>query len=377
MKTIILGAGLMGITAAKDLATDSTMDEVVVNDIDDERLAEVEAIDSSKVSTASVDVMDTEELGKLLSDFSLAINALPHELSVPALKAAIRAKTDTIDMVFEDVQMELDKQAEEAGVLIIPGCGFAPGISNVLVKYGVDRLDSAQEAHIKVGGLPVNPEPPLEYKVVFRLDSVWNEYVRKATVVRDGELVEVDPLTDYERFEFPELGELECAVTDGLATLSYTIDDIETLDEKTIRYPGHYDKIKTLSQCGLLSKDPVDVDGCSFTPRSMLTELLRDDLTLEEGEQDVSVMVVEARGQKDGEDLLYEFSLLDYYDEEKDVTSMGRTTAYTSTIVARMLARNELGGTGVTPPENILDPQDLISALEEKNIVIEESVKKL
>lgn len=368
MKVIILGAGLMGSAAAKDLSLDSQIDQIVVNDIDNRRLEEVASIDPDKISCTSVDVKDTDKTARLLEDFSVAISALPHGLSVPALKAAISAKTDAIDMVFEKEQLELDEKAREAGVLVIPGCGFAPGISNVLTKYAIDQLDSPEEAHIKVGGLPANSAPPLGYKVVFRLDSVWDEYVNEATVIRNGDITTVDPLTDHETFSFPGLGKLECAVTDGLATLPYTVKGVDTLDEKTIRYPGHYNKIKTLKQCGLLDHQPVEVNDCEIAPRDLLTNLLTPDLKLEEGERDLSVMVVEVAGLKKGKKKRYEFRLLDYYDEERDVTSMGRTTAYTSVITAKMITQGEIKASGVIAPETIIDAEQLMSRLEEKGI---------
>lgn len=212
------------------------------------------------------------------------------------------------------------------------------------------------------------PKRPLGYKVVFNIETVWEQYVRKARVIRDGKLTEVDPLTELETITFPEIGELECAITDGLGSLPYTMKGIKEMEEKTLRYPGHYERVKTLVDCGLLSEELLEIDETKIAPRTFLTRVLSPMLNLQEGEKDLTVMRVDCVGEKNGEMIEYTFGLLDYYDEKQNVTSMVRTTAFTSTAVALMIARGEIKQQGVIPPEKAIDPKLLFEKLSKKNI---------
>ena len=375
MKILVLGCGLMGLAAAKDLVGNDEVSKLTINDIDKEKLEQVAKLKSEKLATRSVDIMNRDALIELMKDFDVIINALPHELSIIALKAAIDAGVNTVDMVFEKEQMELHDAARSSGITIIPGCGVAPGISNILVRYGADKLDYLEEVHIKVGGLPQTPTPPLGYKIVFRLESVWEMYLRKARVVRNGELREKEPLSELETFKFPGIGELECALTDGLASLPYTLKGIKEMDEKTIRYLGHYEKIKTLIDCGLLSTKPIKVNNIEIAPQRFLTTLLSPALALEKGEKDLTILRVEVIGEKRGRKELYTFDMVDYYDEEQNITSMARTTAYTSTIVAKMVACGNIKVKGVKPPEEAIDPELFFKELANKNICIQETLR--
>lgn len=359
-KFLILGAGLMGRAIAEDLIEQENVSEVVINDINAKNLEECLSwlkkisTKTEKIGTERLDVTKKDQLARFIKkgEFDVVINALPHELSVPALEACVKAGVSAIDLAFEDDQLKLNNSAKEKEITIIPGCGVAPGLSNMLAGYGFAMLDKVKGIYIKVGGLPQKPLPPLEYRVVFHLGSVWLEYTRPARIVKNGEIIKVEPLSGVEVIEFPGIGKLECFYTDGITTLPLTFKDAQEIEEKTIRYPGHAEKIRVLRGCGLLDTTPIEVKGVKISPREFLTKLLTPKLALKE-EKDLTVMRVDVVGTKGEDEVQHTFELVDYYDEKKNITSMARTTGYMASIVAQLLAKGKIKERGVVPPEKL------------------------
>jgi len=386
MKIMVLGAGMMGTAAAKDLVKSDTVSEVVLASKFKREIEEAASkIKSTKISTTLVDATDAASLSKLLKheDVDVVINALPHGVSFYALKTEVNERVNVVDLAFEDEYMTLNKVARENDIIVVPGCGVAPGLSNMLVGYAASKLEEARMVKIMVGGLPQKPKPPLEYRIVFNLESVWQEYTEKVRIVRNGKVVEVEALSGLEEIFIPGIGELECFYTDGLASLIFTYKEIEPLRnveemcEKTIRYPGHAQKIKTLIECGLLDTEPIEIKSVKISPREFLIKLLTPKLQLGE-EKDLTVMKIKIVGKTGGENVEYVYDLIDYYDEKERVTSMARTTAYTASIIAQLIGRKEIKERGIVPPEKIGLNQTVFQAvlneLAKRNIKIEETV---
>lgn len=357
MKALVLGTGLMGTAAAKDLINSGV--KVAVGGRRKESLSLcMSKLKSPKLETFEVDASNRDSLIKLLrtSDFDVVVNALPEKISAQALKAEIDASMNVVDMAFVDEHMELRDKAKDKEVTVIPGCGVAPGLSNMLTGYGASKVDSVDRVHIFCGGLPQEPTPPLGYKVTWNLEGVWEEYVLRARIVVNGEIREADALAGLELVDFSNVGRFEAFYTDGLSTLLYTFKenekfgDIKEMFEKTLRYPGHAEKIKTLIECELLDIKPVQVGEVKVAPRKFLTALLTPKLELGE-EKDLLVMRVDVVG--DNECKQYTFDLIDYYDKIRGVTSMARTTAYTASIVAQLIGQGKIDEKGIVPPEEL------------------------
>ena len=161
-------------------------------------------------------------------------------------RAAIEARTNFCDLggnnSVVDSELALDAQARAAGINIIPDCGLAPGMVSVLAAHGAARFRRLDELHIRVGGLPQKPRPPLDYQIVFSVEGLINEYVERARVIRDGEIIEVESMTEVESLQFPApFGQMEAFQTSGgTSTLPETfLGRIRELDYKTIRYTGN------------------------------------------------------------------------------------------------------------------------------------------
>lgn len=347
MKVAVLGSGLMGSAISLDLARSRDVDEVVVADLDPSRLSAVRKKAGRKLSTQEVDVRDADRLTRFLSGFDVAASALPHGAVHPADLVAVKTGTKMVNIAFEDEQMGLDAAARKSGALLIPGCGLAPGLGGVLLARGVHEVRGATSGRIIVGGLPQHPLPPFGYRLVFSIVGLLREYTDDARVIRDGRLVAVKPTEEVVPVTFPPpLGECEAFYSDGLATLLYTQASLRNLDELTVRYRGHVEKMKLLVDSGLLSKERSCFGGAEVSPYDVTSKVLSE--VLSRGDpKDVTAMRVEVRGPKGGVD----YELLDFYDEPSGVTSMGRTTGYTCSIVAQMLGRGEVKGKGVVPPE--------------------------
>lgn len=380
MKAVVLGAGMMGSVIAVELAESPEISSVLVCDIDESKLEQCAGqAPGDKLEVQRLNVENRQQLLGVLRKADVAASALAHRFSIPVLRAAIEAGTHMVDLVGSEPgqKLAMDEEAREAGVAIIPGFGLAPGLTNVLVGVGFERLDSVLTAVARVGGLPLNPQPPLDYQIVYCMESTFNQYVRDATVIKDSKITTVPAMSDRETLRLPEpIGECECFVTDGLGTLPLTLGDphLEYMAEKTIRYPGHADRIQTLIDCGLFDREPVTVGGTEVIPRRLLDELLRGRLQPDDP-RDISVLQVEVTGNSGRRTLTHTFEMIDVYDEENDVTSMARTTAFPASIAVRMLLRGDITRRGVLPAETTFMGENydiLLEELSQKNITIED-----
>lgn len=337
----------MGSVIAWDLARSEGVDEVTVGDIDEERLKALKARGGRKLSTEVIDINDRGKVVDFLKRSDVAASALPHGIVHHSDLAAVEAGAKMVNIAFEDEQMELDAAARRSGALLIPGCGVAPGLSAILLARGLDELGGGDEGHILVGGLPQEPSPPFGYKLVFSVVGLLREYIDDARVFRDGKMVKVRPFSTLESVDFPEpVGRLEAICTDGLASLVYTMKGMKVLDEKTLRWPGHVEKMAVLMDSGFFSTEKVRVGSTEVAPLQVSWAVLGKKLS--EGDvRDMTVMRVIAKGR--GGEVVYD--MVDRYDDKEGVTSMGKTTGYTASIVTQMVGSGLVSGKGVVAPE--------------------------
>ena len=348
MKVGVLGSGLMGSVISWDLARSKGIDEVVVADIDPERLSSLRRrAGGRKLSVEVVDLRDPAKTARFVKGFDVLASALPHGVVNLVDVAAVKAGSKMVDIAFEDAQMGLDVEAKKRGSLLIPGCGLAPGLGGILLAHAVRNLAGAYEGHILVGGIPEHPVGPFDYRLVFSIVGLLREYMEEARVFRGGKLVRVMPFSEVEKVQFPEpVGTLEAFCTDGLASLVYTMKSLKVLDEKTLRWPGHAQKMNVLMESGFFSREKVRVAGAEVSPLEVSYAVLGRKLS--EGDpHDITVMRVVAKSRR--QEVVYD--MVDRYDDDNAVTSMGKTTGYTASIVAQMLGSGEISGKGVIPPE--------------------------
>jgi len=350
MRIIVIGCGKIGSIIAKDLA-ESLEAEITVADKFETAARRVAEEISGEWTT--VDASSKGSIAQALRGFDLAVGALPGDYGFNAMEAAVEVGVDMVDVSYTpENPLILDEEARRKEMTLIPDCGVAPGLSNMLVSYGASKLDEVRAAHILVGGIPERPVPPLGYTITWSAEGLIDEYMRPVRIVENGRVVEVPALSGLEEIDFPGLGRLEAFYTDGLRTLIETFKGVESMYEKTLRYPGHVEKVKLLRELGLFDDEPIEVEGVKVSPKHFTARLLERHLRMPDV-GDLLAMMVEVKGLKDGVEKTIRFHLLDRYDRASGVTAMARTTGYTTSIVAQLLAKGRIEERGVIPPEKL------------------------
>jgi len=318
---VVLGSGRQGIAAAYDFGLFGDAKQVIVTDMKGRVAAQAAAqlnqlLESELVTSAQIDIQNEDKLREILTEADVCLSAVPYHYNMALTRLAIESRCHFCDLGGNtDIVMQqhgLSERAKQSGVTVAPDCGLAPGMANILAAYGVKTLTNPRMVHIRVGGLPQFPKPPLGYTLSFSIEGLTNEYFGTATILRDGKVTEVQTFSELEEIEFPSpVGKCEAFMTaGGTSTCPWTFEGVlEEYEEKTVRYPGHYDKMKTMVDLGQ-----------------------SDDL------RDVVVLRVIVKGDKQS----IVFNLLDYYDETTGFTAMQRTTGFGAAIVGIMLAHDEL-----------------------------------
>jgi lysine 6-dehydrogenase len=374
LKVIVLGSGKIGSVMAKDFS--KTGAKITMSDISLERAKK--AAQEIGADYTAIDTADYTNLVRKIEEYDLVLGALPGDYGFPALKAAIEARKNMVDVSFtpED-PLSLDQNSKKAGTTIIPDSGVAPGLSNLLVGYSASRLDKVEKAEIMVGGIPETRVPPLDYTITWSADGLIDEYIRDVNIIQNGEKVQVPALSGLENIQFPGVGTLEAFYTDGLRSLVGSLQGVENMYEKTLRYPGHVEKIKLLKELGFFSEAPVTVLGSEVTPKLVTARLLERSLWKPEI-GDLLAMMIEVSGMKNGKKKSYKHTVLEYQDHETGVSAMARTTAYTASIVAGLLADGHVKERGVIPMEKLGQDHSfvkkLFAELAKRDVEIKETI---
>ncbi|MDG2094858.1 MAG: saccharopine dehydrogenase C-terminal domain-containing protein [Phycisphaerales bacterium] len=359
---IILGAGMVGGVMAEDLVADEGR-EVAIIDFSAERLARVESRTSGAVRTIQADCGDTSLITSIVKDYDMVLGALPSRFGFAMLEAIIDLGKHYCDISFmpEDA-WELDEKAAAAGVIALVDCGVAPGMSNLQAGLAARFLDPCHSIDIMVGGIPRDPKPPWNYKAGFSPFDVVEEYLRPSRIIEDGKMVIKEALSEPELLEFEGVGTLEAFNTDGLRSLAETIK-VPTMRERTMRYPGHRDLALAMRETGLFDETPIEVNGAMVAPRDVTCRQLFKTWSYDQGEADLTVMRVIGEGEIDGAATRLTWDLLDFYDPQKDQTSMSRTTAFPCTLCARMVEQGLIDEPGVYSMERLAHRDDVVGNL--------------
>jgi lysine 6-dehydrogenase len=338
---IVLGAGLVGGVMAKDL---SKQHEVTSIDISQNNLNKLNGI-----KTICADISDKKTLQDLIKDFDLVVGAIPGFMGYKMMKDVIEAGKNIVDISFypED-PFGLDELANEKGVVAVMDCGVAPGMGNIIFGHHDLKMEIT-DYECLVGGLPEKREWPYEYQAVFSPIDVIEEYIRPARYVQNSHMITKEALSDTELIEFDEIGTLESWNSDGLRSLIKTMSHVPNMIEKTLRYPGCVEYLKVLRESGFFSYQEIEVNGTMIRPVDMTAKLLFPKWEMKPGDKDFTIMRIIMKGTEDGEEVSYQYNLLDRYQD--DTISMARTTGFTCTAVANLVVTGKYDRTGISPPE--------------------------
>jgi lysine 6-dehydrogenase len=352
----IVGSGRQGTAAAYDLARFGKADRLLMTDVD---------LNATQAAS---------------SRFGF-VSATPYFTNLGLTRAAIATGTGMTDLggnsdiVFS--QLALSEEAASAGATVVPDCGQVPGMGTSLIQYAMEQLDEPRDIFMWDGGLPINPQPPWNYALTFSIEGLSNEYYGACHYIRDGKMVSVPALEEFETLDFPEpIGTLEAFTTSGgLTTAAKTFaGKLRTLQNKTLRYPGHFDQIKHFQQLGLFELDPIRVDGVQVAPRGVLHALWDPQIRATEKTRDFILIHILAQGLKDGIETKVNVDLLHHYDEETGFTAMEQGTGWHAAIFSGAIARGEVGH-GVIPIENAMTGTDFVAQAKQRGFEVKMEVR--
>jgi lysine 6-dehydrogenase len=379
MKMLVLGAGLQGCACAYDLLQSPAVGGVTLADLRPDHLPPFLAGDwGGRLTTVRLDVTDPVAVRETLRGHTAVMSAIPYYYNGPMARAAVEAGCHFADLggnteiVFE--QKKLDDQAVAKGISIIPDCGLAPGMVNILAAEGIRRLDRAQQVKIYVGGLPQHPEPPLNYQIVYSLEGALDYYTTPSWVLRDGKPIQVEALSELEAVDFPEpVGTLEAFHTGGgISTLPFAYEGkVDVMEYKTLRYPGHAAIMRPIRELGLLGAKPIEVKGKPVVPRDVFIAAVHPRLHKPQG-QDLVALRVSVTGQKGGKPARVAFRLIDRYDAAHGISAMMRTTGYSLSITGQMQAEGRIALKGVHTPDEAVPFGPYVEELGKRGVRIEE-----
>lgn len=378
MKYLLFGAGLQGTAIAHDLLHQAAgTTALVVVDRDQAALEALAArLADPRLKVQAADVTDAAAIGPRLMACDVAISAVNYWFNAGLAALAVRHRAHFLDLGGNNdivaQEFALDQEARTAGVAIVPDCGLAPGLAGILGYWLVDGLDACESLRLRVGGLPAEPQPPMNYKIVFAVEGLINEYIEPAVVIRQGKLQTVPSLGELEPIVFPEpFGELEAFQTSGgTSTLPQTLlGRVPDLDYKTIRYRGHCAQMRLLHELGLTDSRPVRVGNVSVAPRKVLAQVLQKALDLPG--QDVVLVLCTAEGHKGGSALRRQVRIIDRHDAATGISAMMRMTGYPAAIIAQMLASGAITGRGALRQELVVPGEVMIAELRRRGVAVE------
>lgn len=368
----ILGSGRQGTAAAYDVARFGDPESIILADarMSQARVAAERVrglCPDAQVSSQTLDVTDIRMVERFLEDeqVSILISGLPYALNLAVSRTAIPLGVSMVDMggstEVTREQLALDGEARSAGSTLVPDCGMGPGMNVSLLAYAMAQMDNPEHAYVYEAGLPMNPEPPWNYALTFNIAGLTNEYTGEASFLREGKVVSVEALEGAEEIEIPELGMMEARVTTGgLSTAPWTFQGIlQTLENKTLRYPGHWGQILAFRDLGLLDDTPVEVDGSEVVPRRVFHTLFEPQVVTDRI-RDIAIIHVRVAGRSRGSPAEVQVNLVDRYDESTQFTAMERVTGWHTSIMAQLVAAGEVpvGAHSVesaVPPELIVE----------------------
>ena len=362
---VLGGSGEMGSAAVADLV-EGTGHEVTVGDIRVEAAHALLERLGAPDRVVEVDVDDPESLASALAGTEVVLNATYMRQNVSVTDAAIAAGVHLVDLgsYYPETlqQLERHEAAERAGCRIVPGCGVAPGLTNVLARLGADRLDSVDS--IAMYSYITHPMWTSPGIVVTRFDASTGTSI----VWKDGRAVEHASFSDEERFVFPEpYGEQEVHLVPHPEplTLPRTIDVRDVVFK--VGYPAdETTRIRVLLELGFDRDEPFTFDGHAISPRSFAASYIgRRGIGATERSANVKHVRVEGRSDGKPRTLTYDFAV-----EQTGRSASSAITGTVAAIAADLVAKG--GPVGVHPPEAAFEARSFVDALAERHLTVVE-----
>lgn len=375
MKIAVIGAGAIGSAIASDLSTRADVAQIKICDSHARLLQELhDRIDSPKLRSYQSDARDPRILASILMGCDVAIGCVPPRLNPQLSRLCLDLGVHFCDLGGDDETtraiLAMNAEAQSKSVWVVPNCGLAPGLVNILSRTGIAYFDSVKAVHIRVGDVPIHPEPPFNFRLSWSAEKILDDYTLPVQVIENGEVKTIAPLTHDEQIHFPEpFQTMEAfSTTGGYASL---VDDfsgqIVTLDHKTIRWPGHANQMRFILGLGFAERQKIDA-RTHLTFRDVLVRRLRS--RLGGAYKDAVLMRVMICGFKEGRDQTLVYEMVDYYDEATGLSAIQRCTSIPTATIACLLASRKMPGGGAAPAELVVPAHTFLQALAERGLKI-------
>ena len=375
---LVLGAGLQGAACAYDLLQQESVSQVIIADRQFSHVPRffTASLRHPKLTPLTLDAKDSAAARKAMDGVAAVMCALPYYFNLEMTRLAIDAGAHFADLggntEIVGRQKALDADARAKGVTVVPDCGLAPGMVNILAQMGIDRCDETTSVRIYVGGLPQHPEGVLKYQVVYSLEGALDYYTSLSWILRDGKRTNVEALSEIEPVVFDApVGELEAFHTaGGLSTMAHRYEGrIRTMEYKTLRYPGHAALMSAIRELGLIDPTPVDVKGVRVAPRDVAAKVMTQRL-LKPDSPDLVALRVVVEGIKGRKPVRHTWELVDRYDATTGISAMERTTGFSLAITGLMQAAGQVTPPGVHTPDECVPGDAYVAELAKRGVTI-------
>lgn len=376
----VVGAGRQGTAAIYDMAKNGDAAKVLIGDVSLENAKKAakrvnELLNNEIAEAYHLNVKNSDDLINFLTGVDAFLSSVPYYFNLDISKAAIKARASMCDLggntdIVKE-QLNLDQQARDAGISIVPDCGQVPGMGTTLCMYAMSFLDEPEDVLMWDGGLPQDPRPPFNYLLTFNIEGLTNEYAEPTYFLRNWERILIQPFEELEQIEFDApVGTLEAFTTGGgTSTVPWTLEGkLRTFQNKTVRYPGHFSQLRAYWDLGMFDLNPLLIDGKKIIPRKVLQALFEPKVTNPE-EKDLVVIKIKCTGKKDKDSSEVEVNLIDFQDDSTGFTAMERTTGWDASITAIMMAKGEIDP-GARPVEIAVNPKRFVEELEKRGIQV-------
>lgn len=367
MKVTVLGAGAIGTAVACDLAESEGVARVQVCEAQPATLRQFRAQYAHPgLRTYEADARDVQALEPIVSGSAAVVACVGPEHSGRLARLALDLGAHFVDLGNPIDDPELAERAERRQRWVVTGCGLAPGLVGVLAMRAVESLDEAEAVRIRVGDVPITPPEPFRHRLAHSAERLLEDYTQPAPVLVDGQLETRRPLTGVEAVEVDGFGAMEAFYTSGgLTSLAEALAGrVDRLDIKTLRYPGHAERMRFVLDLGLGERTSLDV-RTHLTYRDVLVRRLRQRMG---GAYDDAVLLrIEVDGVRGGERGTLAYEMVDR-GRPDGLSAMQRCTGFPAATAAVLLANRTLTGGGVGPADRVLPAEPFLARLAERGI---------
>lgn len=378
-KYCIIGSGRQGTAAAFDIVNHGNPKSLTIIDSNNNNLEgcrdKIKKLTDFDVDILNIDIKDQNKLIQSLLDIDIFLSSVPYMFNLYLTDIAIKSKTSMVDLGGHTnnviKQLEKSKEAKEAGITIVPDCGMGPGMNVSMALLAMEGFDEVEEVRVWDGGLPQEPKPPWNYNLFFNIAGLTNEYDGNAYFIRNGKVAEVPCFEDIETLEFDNIGNLEAAVTSGgLSTMPWTFENkIKLLENKTLRYKGHWEQMIAFRQLGLFREEKLKIDNVEISPRDFYHTLLEPKLE-QNNLKDICIMRTEATGMLNGVKTTKKVECIEKYNEDTKFLAMEMWTGFHASMVMQHIAASKIES-GAYPIEKALSGNDFYNYAVSRNYKIE------